>query len=375
MIIHLSNDEKFIDDFIQNQNKYFPQVTNKYFAIAPNDTFRHIKNPKVEQFNNGLTYHKLLEQFKEKPKAFIFHNLNRHYFNLINTIPKEISIAWIFYGTEIFGRGENQDLFWGPITKKNYHPLAKVWLYRRLQYLMYYFDDKLSFRISPFLKAIHRIDYMAHWIKEDYKFIVNRYGLKKMNFIEFRYSIDMPQTDYEHRLKEDLMIGHSAAPTNNHLDIINELPKSFINHFKRIIIPLSYGGTPAYIRAVKKSASKKFGDKVIFLNTFLDKDTYFNMLSGVKLLIMAQYRSQGGSNIRFFLKNGTDLAFYEHNNMHKFYKQLGVKTHTIRSLKNNSFSFLLPKDHNRNKEITAELFQNDQIKTYYENLFFLKNSL
>lgn len=371
MILHIVKDEKFIDGFIDNQNKYCPDIQNKYMAW-PNKkgSLTNIKSNNIELITEEAEKQIFTFVKEKKTSKIIFHNLDKRNWALINKLPQQVVIGWIFYGAEIFNRPENIKHFLGEQTKRFLRQRLKSYLSFYIKYLKEYLGNVFykitGFKITAFQKAIHRINFIAHWIVEDYEYIKTNYSLKNLKFVNFCYSNETLIINNDNP-KTNLLIGNSASFTNNHLDIISIIPPHFASKFEKIIFPLSYSGSVRYKEHVKKAAEAKFGDKVLILDRFLNKQEYFQLLSSVKLAIMGHHRSQAGGNIRFFLKNEIDLMLFNNNNIYHYYENKNVNIHSLIAL-NEDFSFFSSSVLKKNKTMVTQLFEGEKVKEYYESL-------
>lgn len=369
MILHIVKDEKFIDGFIEYQKTFCPNIKNEYLAWPSKcGKLQNIKNKSVAVIDIHSVY-SIIEYIKNKrPSKVIFHNLDKKNWPLVIKIPNEITIGWIFYGAEIFNRPENLGVFLGKKTLMFLKSSPRTLINHLLAQVKFFIENAIykttGLKISLFLKALHRVNFIAHWIEEDYEFIKRKYSLKALKFVNFCYSNETLGS-IENKSKKNLLIGNSAAFTNNHLDIITKIPLTFSDQFNKIIFPLSYSGSAHYKNVVKNAAKSKFGDKAVILDTFINKEEYFKLLSSVKLAIMGSYRSQGGGNIRFFLKNEIDLMLSEKNNIYKFYKNHSANLHLVESI-SDGFCFFSEEKKQKNKNLVMQLFEGKKIKDYYE---------
>lgn len=371
MIWHFVSDEKFIDGFISNQAKMFPNVRNLYFTWAPTESsLIHIKSHNVVVLKENSKFEDVLRITKAKPTFAIFHGLFKQKHKMLLSIPSGIKTAWVFYGAEVFNRRENVNLFYGPKTRRllerSLVHLAKNYIKLLNYYLEYFIFTSLKLKITSFWRAVHKIDYFAHWISDDYEFVVNRYCHKRMKYISFCYSNEIPAIQ-KSELKKYLLVGNSGAITNNHLDVFSEISDLDLVQFEKIIIPLSYSGPKWYVNIIKESAKKRFGEKAIILDSFITKKEYFHILSKVKLALMGHYRSQAGGNIRFFLKNGIDFALYPRNPIFRFCQRNGIKV-KILPLSSNEISLSSSSGTTSNKLLQRRLFEDETLKRYYYNL-------
>ncbi len=89
-----------------------------------------------------------------------------------------------------------------------------------------------------------------------------------------------------------ILIGNSAAESNNHLAVFDA-----IRHWRdadfEIICPLGYAGTPAYVDNVMGVGREIFGDKFIGLTGLLDKSEYEELISSCSICILGAKRQQG----------------------------------------------------------------------------------
>lgn len=371
-VVHLTNDEKFIDGFIKNQHELFPDIPNFYFARSKNGKFQHIKAQNVLPISISQGYDYIRQQLPTEPEVLIIHGLNPWKIDVLFTFPDHVKVVWIFYGFEVFNRGENIKQFVGKQTWSIAHGSVKErWKIaaRTAQYWLAKLG-LVSKKLTPFQAALKRINYFAHWIKEDFEYLSSRYPMHNMEYLEFSYGNPVLTFDLDAK-GNDLMIGNSAADTNNHADIINELTPELVNNFNRVIIPLSYSGTPSYVNSISKLAKEKFGDKAMLLTDFMSKEDYFNLLKNVRLAIMGQLRSQGAANIRFFLVNKIDIAMFESNNLYRHYISKGLAIHSIAELRNTPINMFSESELEQNRKQEEVIHGVNARNTYYSNLFHL----
>ena len=92
----------------------------------------------------------------------------------------------------------------------------------------------------------------------------------------------------------NIQIGNSAYPSNNHLEILENL-KSFRDQNIAIYAPLSYGNQ-AYAKTVIAAGNAIFGDKFKPMTNFIPFEQYLEFLGKIDIAVFAHKRQQGMGN-------------------------------------------------------------------------------
>jgi len=89
-----------------------------------------------------------------------------------------------------------------------------------------------------------------------------------------------------------ILIGNSAAASNEHLDAFKQ-----IAHLKNddieVIVPLNYAGEASYVNHVIAEGKAIFGEKFSPITTMLEKSAYDDLLLNVDFTVFAHQRQQG----------------------------------------------------------------------------------
>jgi len=120
-----------------------------------------------------------------------------------------------------------------------------------------------------------------------------------------------------------VQLGHSADPANNHVDALLSLKKKNIR-IERILIPLSYGGTESYVRAVKCRAQELFPGRCEFLEEMLPFDEYQNLISDYGIFVSNVIRQQAIGNYFLAIARGAKIILNENSVGFDFLKDLGI---------------------------------------------------
>src|SRR5690606_26156747 len=226
--------------------------------------------------------------------------------------------------------------------------------------------DRLRREATRYQQDLQQIKRFAHWNPGEYQIIQARFNLVDLEYIPFSMGLPIHQhvSDPEYRY---MLLGDSGALTVNQLDGLEDLPLALIEKFDRIIIPLSYGAGKMYQKKVKLAARKKLRDKAIFLEKYMDRNAYFNLLCRVKLAWMPQMRGMGGGNILYFLKNHIPIVFPKDSELYQYFVNQGFQVYNSAELLT-EIPELSDTQRKENQKIMQNLFEVNVVKLQYQNL-------
>ena len=391
MYLHLTHDDKFIDYFINDAKKYSASI-NKYIIVAdPEKPLRHVKSEGVHVATlKSERLFNLIGDFTQY-KAVFFHYPEMFYEEIINKFPSTVKLVWVFWGSEAFSLPLFDKLFLMPQTyavNKNLSIPAII-----------NFDNKINFKnVIPILKYLknknfyaklrqreqdkkieflNRFQYFAHYIPEDYNILKDSIGLKAV-YMDYSYQtsgfaeIHSPDTDIA--ISKNILVGNSAADTNNHIEVFGQLKKiahTFPDDTK-IIVPLSYSGHKDYVNYIVKLGKKYFGEKFLPLTDFITKEEYNKLLLSCASCVFNHLRSQAGGNIYAGVNYGKRIFMQEKSSLYKLYKDNGAIIYSIDTdLLNKPALLITPPEQKEievNKSVLNKLFGEDKVKERYYNL-------
>lgn len=338
MNLHLSHDDKFLDSFIENAKKYSTSI-NKYVVFAESGTLIYTKSTdifiaeySIESFKNILNENKNIEKI-------YFHSINHFYALIVDHFKLELKykLIWFFYGYEVF---ELKMYFKSLLAKKTrkVHRLEcsqslrdkrpknfirNLILKIKNEYKRYKDDRKI-------VELIKKIHVVGHFIEEDVqRFIIplnrsilhinwNYLSSKDLECLELKQSIGSNSTN--------ILLGNSAANTNNHIDALYFLHKKVGNDKNILIItPLNYSGSKFYVNQVVSYGRKLFGDRFLPLLDFISKDEYYAILKKVNFAFFFNIRSQAAANINWLLNNNKVVFMHKKSTLYSFYKNKGFR--------------------------------------------------
>ncbi len=384
MNIHITHDDKFLDFFIENEENY-TNTLNRYIVYSNEEKLKYIKSDKIEIISSNYSDLKRLSNEIKKEDVVYIHYLSEVLIDFISLIQIEIPIVWIFWGADGFTLlPKYENLFFLKKTKhiqldtkvKMNWCINPFYLYKNS--IRFFKQTKelkkqISTNIRKFEIIKNKITYFAHYIPKDLELFVNKLKIN-YKWIDFNYmsTIQMDKSDVKKQPKRNIIVGNSANPSNNHLDIFNELSHYDLSNFDKIYCPLSYGNKN-YANIIIKYGYKFFKEKFIPLTSFLSYFEYMNILNSCKIGIFGMKRSQASGNIIALLNQGCAIYMKKENTLFDLLKTNNIKIYNIEEdmpihLKDKDEAIFKSLEITYNKKMLENLFGEEIVKQKYNQL-------
>lgn len=328
-ILHLANDEKFIDQAIRAFEREAPGC-NKLF-VCGKVPLKHVKSEATvirgfKAVRGAVT--KALPEYN----IVIVHSLNPIWFRLIRKLRASSVVIWLGWGYDYYDIiNKNKSELLLPLTKKKWHvSREKKLLTEKIKSIIK--------RVALPSKAniIERIDifcpvlpseYGATKIKFDGK-VFPRQGFWNYGNLEE----DLIKGFEGHTVSgNNLLVGNSASAENNHLDTFSLISGIGIDG-RDIISPLSYG-SPQYRDFVISEGAKFFGENFKPLTNFMPIQEYIKILQSCGFVIMNHLRQQAVGNIVIMLYLGAKVFLNKSCPTFTYFKSHGAVIFSIDDLK------------------------------------------
>lgn len=358
--LHLMLDEKFIDYFIRITEEIEPD-RNRYIVYLSRDnkSIEYVKDPRVEmRFWKNDSFVEVFQSVDDFDKIFI-HNLSREMVTFINKVSKKstVKIFWVIWGLDLF---RPTFLYWTFLYDKyTRHFLLKN--YPLIKYLPLRFAEFVFLKTTKFLrfieykqrkKAISRIDYCMHWNRRDLDLLQPNYT-HTMTHLEYNYfniSVNIDKIEQLRSVKTQeegrgchLLIGNSALPTNNHLDVFLLLKKQISISDYTFHSVLSYG-PEKYQKFVVEKGREILGKNFKPVTDFMPIEEFFKMLKKVNAGVFANNRTQAGGNILSLLLLGKKVFLKKENTVYQMYKSRGAHIFSLEELNDKELKEPLSQD-------------------------------
>lgn len=330
-ILHLVHpDHKFIDYIVNYFERLHPQK-NQYLVGTKEheiDFKSLVKNFSLVQFapENSNEYSNFLAPW-DSYSAIITHSLDPFRATLIETIPKHIKVGWTLFGYEFYDIfPEIKHKVYAPETKKLFLPQNIRW--KIANTLFYKNLNKLIGRdIPPIIieRGMKRIDFFGGLIEEEANLIKEtlnlKYEWKPFTFYNIEDFLDGISINSIAN-GENILLGNSSTPTNNHFEIFKKLASQELGNTK-VIVPLSYGNKE-YQTKIISHGYRFLGQSFRPLTTFFEKKDYNKVLLSCNIAIMNHIRQQAIGNIISLIWFGSKVYLNRKNPTTDYLKRLNV---------------------------------------------------
>lgn len=347
-IAHIVNDEKFIDTAIEIFNQIKDSIHSTFYCYTKYPLKYIFNKEDIQIFNNENA---IIEEINKSEACIILLHSRFLSYNVLSKIDKKKKLIWISWGYDLYNQTPYLFINPAPINFNIYKPLTRSYLRKEfsLKYLIKYFF-KLQFirdKINK-NKFYNRVDYLSTILPVELEYanlFLRKYNIKKFYFSYMRQNVTIPVvSNINVSNKENILLGNSAAETNNHVDVLKVISKLNINH-RKIIIPLSYCGNNNYINYLESKVKEfKLENNVIYLKAFIPYADYTKILDSVGYAFFGHIRQQAIGNINILLRNGCKIFLYKDSLTYKQYTKDGYKIYTIEDIKNDSFIHLSQSD-------------------------------
>lgn len=128
-----------------------------------------------------------------------------------------------------------------------------------------------------------------------------------------------------------IMVGNSAASSNEHLDAFESL-KHLKEENIEIVVPLNYAGEQTYIKNVISEGEKYFGEKFKPITNMLNKEEYDKLLEKIDMTVFSHHRQQGLYVVYAMLLMGKPVYMREGTSSYQNFISLGFSINPFESL-------------------------------------------
>ena len=327
-IIHVIIDDKFIDMAIREFEICAPGKS-RYLGIKTNKPWKHIKSNKAE----ALEASEIISTANNPNcRAVIFHTLDDSIKPILENITQKKNIVWIGWGYDYYDRllkPYATDGLTAPKTKKlirdhpKKHPTSKV-----IKSKITSFFQKNLLKNHPEKQSLLKITIFSPVIEDEFNIAreYNKWFLAE--YMPWNYGCiedDFHSTsDGTHTDDDNVIVGNSATPTNNHIEAFEHLARTYQIDNKKIVVPLSYGD-PWYRDRIIKIGEGFFGSNFIPVVDYMARNDYNKLLSGCSHAIMNHHRQQALGNIVTLILNGSSVHLNTKNPLYSWLNRQGAK--------------------------------------------------
>jgi len=348
LILHVANLDKFIPPFVNFINERFSSQEHLFFLRGSN-----IKYP-VEQKENVLLavpsrfgeikyYLRLLRNLLRADKIIIHGLFDARLIAILSCMPWVLKKCyWVIWGGDLY-----------------YYQKPKPRL-----------KDKLKETFKSFV--IKRIGYLVTYIPGDFELAKQWYRargeyrecLMYLSNVIVDNPAEIKGNGYEDSSAVKILVGNSADPSNNQLEIFEKL-LPYKEEDIKIFAPLSYGDEE-HAKNIISHGEKMFGNKFVPMTQFMPLSSYYQFLRSIDIAVFNHRRQQAMGNTITLLGMGKKVYMREDVSHFDFFISLGVDVKRVDEF---TLDCLASKTQDSNIELIKRYCSIENLKSQWSTIF------
>lgn len=359
MILQVIFDDPFGNHVVE-QFRDYTDVTRIVLVTYNSKNIHDVRNfPDKDIIVYGTQEYKDLIAHLADYKAVIMHGLfSPIQYDIVRKLPASVKLAWVLWGAEIYTRRDVYTSHLAPITR---------FVYRLKQFKDVLLNRRKKKNEVP-MDVLKRVDFLMGSSLELFEEVKAYIGSPNMKHLQYSYFT------LERLIGDDLLdktvngcnilLGNSATPDNNHIDIMFLLKRIGIPSKIKIITPLSY--TDIWIKCmISKLGSFLFNNRFYPLLEYMPRTEYNKLVQSCSVFIANHHRPNAFGNTLTALWLGARVYVSKDNVQTKFLQRLGLHVNIIENelCNNNSnlFSPLSEYEREDNRRVIKEIYGRDQM--------------
>ncbi|CAH1552916.1 TDP-N-acetylfucosamine:lipid II N-acetylfucosaminyltransferase family protein [Vibrio rotiferianus] len=140
-------------------------------------------------------------------------------------------------------------------------------------------------------------------------------------------------------VKVKLLLGNSAAPSNNHFELIDSVA-ALNDQRVEVHMPLNYAGSEAYVAEVIRYGEERLGRAFNPITEMLTKERYDELLASVDGAVFAHDRQQGLYVAYYMMLHGKKLFLKASTSTYDNFVSYGFRVESLEELANQPYQTL-----------------------------------
>jgi len=347
VILHLCTLDKFIPPFVRFVKENFEDfhARHLFYVNGDNPLFECPDEPNILQAASidKLSRLRWLVNRANRAEKIVLHGLwDPHVLRLLAIQPWLLQKCyWVIWGGDLYTyKLSKRTLGWW-----------KTEIFRRF--------------------VIKRFGHFVTHVEGDYELACRWYGARGRWHDCFVYPSNLyhkPPPEPEHRDTLNVLVGNSANPSNNHIEVLAKLTTLATDN-TRIYCPLSYGDKE-YAETVASYGSALFGNKFVALHNFISFERYLALLASIDIAIFNHNRQQAMGTTTTLLGLGTKVYIRRDSTAWDTFSRLGLELNDIEKI---SLDKIDPGISDRNRERIEAHFSASTLKRALADVFDDRN--
>jgi hypothetical protein len=357
-ILHIAENSTFLQSTIELFEKYLPGMNvflvDLDFIIHKKFDYSQYNCVHLVSFKSNM-YESFIEDAVNKWKVVILHNIGTQSKRLIiNRLHLIVPLHGIIWGWEIYDSVKLEKLIFLPVTRQKFKPTALS-----LKQKLLFFRKNIE--TNNYHTELEKLTSYSVVLDNEIVFLNKFYGYTKKT-LKFNYPFFNNDIVFSLVKGKSVLLGNSATPENNHLDLIPYL-KNCINHIDKIVIPLSYGDKN-YGNQIEKIYTDEFENKIQVLRDFISLESYSKLLDECGFLVMGHIRQQALGNIYMGIYRGAKVFLHRKSFAYLDLKNKGFIVYDLESIELESIKNETDENVNINKALVQNWFSDGVLGNY-----------
>lgn len=346
-ILHFAPDDKFVPFVQRTFETVFPGCNQYRIPLDRGNSFKFIAaGPGVKAVEPGYWHSKQLRQDLVWADCLVINFMTPQFAAALAKAPPDTLVIWAGWGADYYRFIEPfLGDFYLPRTSALVSTLRMTDRPMRLRLLelarrgrespahvLALLARRLGSLAGKDESMVHRvigkIDYVSV-LEEEKALFEQAFPEFQKNYhrIQLYSAEEVFSVGPERMCGPDILLGNSATPTNNHLELFDALESADLAG-RRLIAPLNYGNEK-YGDEIERVGRDRFGDAFEPLRDFMPLDEYYSYIASCGTVMMNHVRQQAGTTVATALYKGAQVFLRNENPLLSFYRNMGIRVWSI----------------------------------------------
>lgn len=344
-LLHLIKDEKFPDSAYEFFEAVAPGQST-YMLDGQTAPIQYLQKVTPLRVSKYAFWNKSFVKSISSYDAVILHSLYSFSLEVLARIDPKVPVVWVGMGYDYYdlvsGKAEN---LLKSETRKYHNPAKGKGRWSPVRVMKGVARRLLHPNVSRKKHLIKRIDLFAPVLQGEHSLVRAAVGDPFPDYIRWNYGkiADLVDGKLGNRTVsgKNILVGNSAAPTNNHMDVFLKLLEVGVPAHSKVIVPLSYGNLE-YREKVLQEGERLFGSQFVPITEFMALEEYIELLSSCSSVVMGHLRQQAAGNLFISLFLGARVFLEVENPLYEEFSSMGLEVNTSNMLRSQDLDEPLP---------------------------------
>ncbi|RUO37307.1 hypothetical protein CWE13_04910 [Aliidiomarina shirensis] len=369
-IAHIFSDPKFIHGAYQSFDAVAPGAST-YFYDGERDIPESLDAINPVKFELNKENIQRLAEFN----VWVIHGLSGNRLKILRYKKRHQRVVWVGLGYDYYDLifPNRLDLFEesteasAPIPKEYTLSFTKFFSFNGVKYIAMKFG---ILKLRKLLK-MRRVDIFCPVLNSEYEMVMSRYKPFLPKFMDWNYGSSseilmnfIANSDTYSVQRTSVLIGNSATPSNNHLEVFELINRRSLFSSFDIIVSLAYGDEE-YKNWLNAIGQNYFGERYKPFERFVPVEDYLLLISTCSHVILNHRRQQAGANVVFALALGARVVMNSVSPLYKEWLERGALINSLDELEAEPDKLELPltqEEISLNRKVVLDHFNPDVFK-------------